>query len=85
MRNKTEINDQLREIKEILSERDRQPLTVDEACSYLRLSKSQLYKLTSTGKIPHYKPEGKLIYFEKAELDNWIFRNRVTWPGESNA
>jgi excisionase family DNA binding protein len=78
MAQKTDILSQLSEIKEILAEKDRQPLTLEEAASYLRLSKSYIYKLTSSGMIPHYKPEGKLIYFEKAELDEWIFRNRVS-------
>jgi excisionase family DNA binding protein len=78
MAQKNDILGQLSEIKEILAEKDRQPLTLEEAASYLRLSKSYIYKLTSSGTIPHYKPEGKLIYFEKSELDDWLFRNRVS-------
>jgi hypothetical protein len=35
------------------------------------LSKSALYKLTALGKIPVYKPSGKLI-FKISELINWI-------------
>ena len=29
------------------------------------------------GKIPHYKPTGKLIYFSRSELDDWLLHNRV--------
>ncbi|MFM7895587.1 MAG: helix-turn-helix domain-containing protein [Flavobacterium sp.] len=46
------------------------------ACIYLELSQSHLYKLTSTGSIPHYKPNGKKLYFNRQELDNWLLRNR---------
>ena len=53
-------------------------LTFDEAAKFTGLSKSYLYKLTSTGKIAFYKPHGKLIYFEKAELEKWLLQNRVT-------
>jgi len=52
-------------------------LSFSEACLYLELSQSHLYKLTSTGAIPHYKPNGKKIYFNRAELDQWLLRNRM--------
>lgn len=77
MKREKELFEELRQIREILDCRDRQPLTFEEATSYLRVSRSYLYKLTSAGSIPHYKPEGKIIYFEKSELDDWIFRNRI--------
>ena len=53
-------------------------LTFSEAAEYTGMSKSYLYKLTSTGKIAHYKPGGKLIYFNREELEAWIFSNRIT-------
>ncbi len=53
-------------------------LTFEEATAYTGLSKSWLYKLTSTKQIPHYKPFGKLCYFDRAELDAWIRQNRVS-------
>lgn len=52
-------------------------LTFEEASVYSGISKSYLYKLTSAGSIPHYKPEGKTIYFDRLELDAWLKRNRV--------
>ena len=52
-------------------------LTFDEVASYTGLSKSYLYKLTSAGLIPHYKPNGKNVYFNKLEIDTWILRNKV--------
>lgn len=33
--------------------------TFQEACMYIGVSESMLYKLTSSKEIPHYKPRGK--------------------------
>ena len=52
-------------------------LSFEEASRFLNLSKSYLYKLTSAGVIPHYKPQGKMIYFEKTALEEWLRQNPV--------
>ena len=52
-------------------------LSFDEASAFLCLSKSYLYKLTSGSLIPHYKPQGKMLYFEKSELEAWLRQNPV--------
>ena len=52
-------------------------LTSSEAASYLGVSKSHLYKLTMKAQIPHYKPMGKLCYFNRTELENWLKTNKV--------
>ena len=57
-------------------------LNFNETCDYLELSHSHLYKLTSAGAIPHYKPNGKKIYFKRSELDEWVLRNRTATAAE---
>lgn len=52
-------------------------LSFDEASEFLNLSKSYLYKLTSANLISHYKPQGKMLYFEKNELEAWLRQNPV--------
>jgi excisionase family DNA binding protein len=52
-------------------------LTFDEAVSYTGFSRSYLYKLTSTSKIPCYKPQGKMIFFDRLLLDQWLLRNQA--------
>jgi excisionase family DNA binding protein len=47
-------------------------LSFSETAEYTGLSKSYLYKLTSAGIIPHYKPTGKMLYFKKLEIDEWL-------------
>tara|TARA_R110002033_G_C3897081_1_gene239715 strand:- start:10102 stop:10386 length:285 start_codon:yes stop_codon:yes gene_type:complete len=56
--------------------RQKQVLTFEEACRYCGTSASSMYKHTSANKIPFYKPEGKLIYFKREDLDAWMLRNR---------
>ena len=51
-------------------------LSLQEACVYLCISQSYMYKLTSSRKIPHYSPMGKLIYFKRSEIDEWILKNK---------
>lgn len=79
MSKKTLIIERLARIEYLLSNQNivaKVVLTFIEACLYLELSSSHLYKLTSAGKVPHYKPNGKKLYFKKEELDNWLLRNR---------
>lgn len=47
-------------------------LTVKEAKEFLGISESQLYKLTRTLAIPHYKPSGKTIFFSRQEIIDWV-------------
>ncbi|WP_187119530.1 helix-turn-helix domain-containing protein [Coprobacter fastidiosus] len=49
--------------------------TFQEACMYIGVSESMLYKLTASKEIPHYKPRGKMVYFAKEELDEWLLQN----------
>ena len=57
-------------------------LTTAEASAYLGLSESYIYKLTSLKQIPHYKPNGKLVYFNRKELCEWAMRNQVQTVGQ---
>lgn len=55
---------------------------IDEVSIYTGLSKLYLYKLTSKNGIPHYKPNGKNIFFQKIEIDSWLLRNRQSTKEE---
>jgi excisionase family DNA binding protein len=55
-------------------------LTLPEAAAYIGISRSHLYRLTSQGRVPHYKPRGKVLYFDRDELDRWNLRNSEPEP-----
>ena len=59
-------------------------LTSDEAAKYMGVSKSYLYKLTMRQQVPHYKPMGKMCYFNRLELEQWLQSNRVSTSTEIN-
>ncbi|MBU2899924.1 helix-turn-helix transcriptional regulator [Maribacter dokdonensis] len=50
-------------------------LTFEETCDYTGISRSYLYKLTAAGNIPHSKPNGKLIFFERKKIVRWLLQN----------
>ena len=52
-------------------------LTLEEAALFMGISKSSLYKMTHKHDLPFYRPNGKLIYFEKSELVKWMRQNRA--------
>lgn len=66
----------LSSLEDLLKRKDDKPLTFKEACTYLGYAPSYLYKLTYKNIVPHYKPTGKIIFFSKNELDEWIYKSR---------
>ncbi len=52
-------------------------LSLEDAATYLCMSKSTLYKHTSEGHISFFKPNGKLILFSKSDLDKWIGEKKI--------
>lgn len=74
------IQNQLKRIEDLLRKNnllEKEILSLEEAAIYLGQSKSSLYKLTSRKEIPFYVPGGKMIYFQRTELDSWILNSRV--------
>lgn len=59
-----------------MTENNNKPLNVEEAAAFLDVTKSHLYKLTSRGEIPHYKP-GKRLYFLQSDLLEYVKNSRV--------
>ena len=53
------------------------PLTVKEASAYLDVTINHIYNLVYRGNLTFYKPSGKRIYFRKADLDKYLFRNEI--------
>lgn len=86
----TDIDVQLRDIRSELRQLQRQVsrlamvmrmqsntlLSLDEASLLTGYAKSYLYKLTSNGEIPCYRPTKRRVFIEREELERWI-RNSV--------
>ena len=52
-------------------------MTTAEAAEYIGVKKSYLMKLMMKKAIPYFKPNGKLCYFDEADLDHWLRRVRI--------
>lgn len=52
-------------------------LTFSEFCRFCGISESHGYKLTSGQMVPHFKPGGKMLYFRRREVEEWLLSNRV--------
>ncbi len=52
-------------------------LNLNEAATFLGITRSCLYKMTHTQAIPFYKPNNKMVFFEKVELLKWLRRNPI--------
>jgi excisionase family DNA binding protein len=85
MSNEILILEKLDRLEQKLGEQNllmKEVLNFNDACNYLDISASHLYKLTSQKSIPHFCPQGKKLYFNRTELDEWLQRNRQTSTDE---
>lgn len=74
----TEVIKELQELKKLALLRVKNALNMDDVCLLTGLSKSHVYKLVCLKKIPYYKSEGgKLTFFNKQEIENWLLSHRV--------
>ena len=69
-----ENDERLKEIEQLLRSQ-KKVLNIDEAVMFTGLKKNTLYRLTSDGKIPFSKPNGKKIYFDRVKLEEWLLQN----------
>ena len=77
-----EIKQQLDRIERYSLLAAKNVLCFDDVALLTGLSKSHLYKLTYRHQIPHYKPNGKQLYFDRKEIEDWMKQNRVTTNDE---
>lgn len=80
------MTEELREVADLLTASvlisQKEVLSASEAATYMNVSLSHLYKLTAERKVPHFKPMGKMVYFNRLELESWLQRNRVATDAE---
>lgn len=54
----------------------KQILTVEDLINYTGFSRSYIYKLVHKNVISYYKPNGKTLFFQKNEIDEWLLQNK---------
>ncbi len=79
-----QVTDQLQELKALVTAGSKNVLSVNDLHLLSGLSKSHIYKLICSRKIPHYRSEGgKLVYFRKDEVESWLCAIKVPTAAES--
>ncbi|MCF8260693.1 MAG: helix-turn-helix domain-containing protein [Melioribacteraceae bacterium] len=73
----TKLYQKLEEIEKVVKYRNITFIDIDQASLLLQLKKSYLYQLVHKNQLPYYKPNGKKIYFNKAELNEWINNSKI--------
>lgn len=57
-------------------------LNVEELADYTGFKKSYIYKLVHQNLIPYSKPNGKVLFFERQRIDNWLMSNSTKSESE---
>ena len=76
---------ELNELKKLVIQQghaQKEVITSDECAELLAVSVSYIYRLTSEKRLPHYKPQGKKIYFKRQELLEWLLAHRISPDSE---
>lgn len=50
-------------------------LNVEELSDYTGFKKSYIYKLVHENLLPYSKPNGKVLFFERKKIDDWLLQN----------
>lgn len=74
---------ELQQLADLLGIYSKDILSFKEAARYMGVSESFLYKLSSSRKISHSKPNNKLIFFRKEDLNNWLLQNPIRTANEA--
>lgn len=51
-------------------------LNVEELADYTGFKKSYVYKLVHENLIPFSKPNGKVLFFDRQKIDDWLLNNK---------
>jgi len=53
----------------------------DEAVEYTHFKRSYLYKLSADKVVPCYKPTGKMLFFRREELEDFLTQKTICRSG----
>jgi excisionase family DNA binding protein len=77
------ILQEIEELKSLTLLAAKSVLTIDDVALLTGISKSTLYKMTCKKQLPHYKPNSKLLFFDRSEIEAWAKQNRINTEHEA--
>ena len=70
------ILEKLDYLEQLIQNTNKEILSVEELKKYTGFKKSYIYHLVHQNKIPYSKPNGKYLFFERSEIDQWLLKNK---------
>ncbi|MDM1508303.1 excisionase family DNA-binding protein [Myroides odoratimimus] len=70
------ILEKLDYLEQLIISNNKEILSVEELEKYTGFKKSYIYHLVHFNKIPYSKPNGKYLFFQKSEIDEWLLKNK---------
>ena len=70
------ILEKLDYLEQLIISNNKEILSVEELEKYTGFKKSYIYHLVHFSKIPYSKPNGKYLFFQKSEIDQWLLKNK---------
>ena len=70
------IMKKLNQLEILIVSTAKQILTVEDLINYTGFSRSYIYKLVHKSILPYSKPNGKTLFFQKNEIDEWLLQNK---------
>ena len=63
-------------LEQLIIANHKEILSVEELEKYTGFKKSYIYHLVHYSKIPYSKPNGKYLFFQKSEINEWLLKNK---------
>ncbi|MEK6495242.1 helix-turn-helix transcriptional regulator [Myroides odoratimimus] len=70
------ILEKLNYLEQLIISNNKEILSVEELEKYTGFKKSYIYHLVHFNKIPYSKPNGKYLFFQKSEINEWLMKNK---------
>ena len=70
------ILEKLDYLEQLIISNHKEILSVEELEKYTGFKKSYIYHLVHFSKIPYSKPNGKYLFFQKSEINEWLLKNK---------
>lgn len=70
------ILEKLNRLERLIVDSTKEILNVEDLINYTGYKRSYIYKLVHNNILPYSKPNGKTLFFVKAEIDSWLLQNK---------
>lgn len=70
------ILEKLNKLERLITDSTKEIFNIEDLINYTGFSRSYIYKLVHKNVVPYSKPNGKFLFFQKSEIDEWLLQNK---------